>query len=255
VRNSSDVAAITESGERLRVELRNGDSFETDHVVFAIGAKPNTTLAEKAFLEIDQVNGGIVANAELAARSDIYVVRTFCLTCADRYLSKRCMYYVVSLQAGDAVSFYDPYVGRRREQHHDHARISGRVAGFNMTGERKAYLYQPMFWGSVSDSAFQGVGIVDTSLTNVGVFQRGPLPTDTTNQDVTLSNEYYEKGALERGAVYYMKDKRVVGVLLWNIPDKLEDARRSVVFPRDFEDISRVQTQIDFAPAVQTDDQ
>jgi NAD(P)H-nitrite reductase large subunit len=44
--------------------------------VVAVGIKPNTGLAEKSNLEIDRENGGIVANIELQARSDIYVVRT-----------------------------------------------------------------------------------------------------------------------------------------------------------------------------------
>jgi programmed cell death 8 (apoptosis-inducing factor) len=127
-----------------------------------------------------------------------------------------------------------------------------------MTGERKAYLYQPMFWGAVSDCAYQGVGIVDAKLQNVGVFQRGPLPLiESPDQAVeqTESNEYFDKAAFERGAVYYLKGKKVVGVLLWNIPDKLEAARRAVIFPREFEDITRVQTQIDFAPGSQTDNE
>ena len=36
--------------------------------------------------------------------------------------------------AGDAACFYDPQLGRRRVEHHDHAVVSGRLAGENMTG-------------------------------------------------------------------------------------------------------------------------
>jgi programmed cell death 8 (apoptosis-inducing factor) len=37
--------------------------------------------------------------------------------------------------AGDAASFNDEMLGRRRVEHHDNAVISGRVAGENMTGK------------------------------------------------------------------------------------------------------------------------
>lgn len=41
-------------------------------------------------------------------------------------------------QAGDAACFYDIKLGRRRVEHHDHAIVSGRLAGENMTGAGKS---------------------------------------------------------------------------------------------------------------------
>lgn len=40
-------------------------------------------------------------------------------------------------KAGDAACFYDPQLGRRRVEHHDHAVVSGRLAGENMVGLSK----------------------------------------------------------------------------------------------------------------------
>ena len=53
---------------------------------------------------------------------------------------------MVIQQAGDVSSFYDPYLGRRRVEHHDHANVTGRLAGENMTGAQKQYRHQSMFW-------------------------------------------------------------------------------------------------------------
>ena len=50
------------------------------------------------------------------------------------------------MQAGDAACFYDVTLGRRRVEHHDHAIVSGRLAGENMTGHGKPYWHQSMFW-------------------------------------------------------------------------------------------------------------
>jgi len=37
-------------------------------------------------------------------------------------------------------------LGRRRVEHHDHAVVSGRLAGENMTGASRRFLHQSMFW-------------------------------------------------------------------------------------------------------------
>jgi len=78
-------------------------------VVIAVGVQPNTDLATNSNLEIDPKIGGFLVNAELEARSNLWV-------------------------AGDAACFYDIKLGRRRVEHHDHAVTSGRLAGENMTG-------------------------------------------------------------------------------------------------------------------------
>lgn len=78
-------------------------------MIVAIGAQPNTDLATASNLEVEPKIGGFLVNAELEARSNIWV-------------------------AGDAACFYDVKLGRRRVEHHDHAVTSGRLAGENMTG-------------------------------------------------------------------------------------------------------------------------
>lgn len=78
-------------------------------MVIAVGVEPNTDLAKTSHLETESKIGGFLVNAELQARNNIWV-------------------------AGDAACFYDVKLGRRRVEHHDHAVISGRLAGENMTG-------------------------------------------------------------------------------------------------------------------------
>ena len=96
-------------GNQLRLKLSNGKSIIVDSVIQAVGSSPNVDLAQDAGLEIDPCHGGFVVNAELEARSNLYA-------------------------AGDVACFYDPKLGRRRVEHHDHAVVSGRLAGENMVG-------------------------------------------------------------------------------------------------------------------------
>ena len=101
--------------------LKSGETLDVDHVVVAVGIDANMDLARKAGLEIDERRGGIVVNAELESRRNVFA-------------------------AGDASSYHDIALGRRRVEHYEHAIVSGKVAGQNMAGARKSYKHQPMFW-------------------------------------------------------------------------------------------------------------
>lgn len=57
--------------------------MKTDHIVAAVGLEPSIDLAKSAGLEIDSDFGGYRVNAELQARSNIWVV---CVT--DFFLSQ-----------------------------------------------------------------------------------------------------------------------------------------------------------------------
>jgi programmed cell death 8 (apoptosis-inducing factor) len=120
----------------------------TDHVVVAVGLDPNVQLASKSGFEIDPNLGGYVVNAELQARHGVWA-------------------------AGDAACFYDVKLGRRRVEHHDHAVVSGRLAGENMTGAGKPYWHQSMFWSDIGPKiGFEAIGLVDSSLQTVGLFAK-----------------------------------------------------------------------------------
>lgn len=101
-------------GDQLKLKLANGNSIVVDSVIQAVGSEPNVMLAKEAKLEVDPVRGGLVVNAELEARTNLYA-------------------------AGDVACFYDPKLGRRRVEHHDHAVVSGRLAGENMVGLSEYY--------------------------------------------------------------------------------------------------------------------
>jgi apoptosis-inducing factor 1 len=108
--NSQIVSAEIFEGKQVKLTLSNGKNVIVDLVLQAIGSEPNIELAKDAMLEIDKKLGGFVVNAELEARTNLYA-------------------------AGDVACFYDPRLGRRRVEHHDHAVVSGRLAGDNMVGQ------------------------------------------------------------------------------------------------------------------------
>lgn len=109
---NTEVLAVDLVNNQVKLTLQNGQTILCDHIVVAVGSEPNVSLALESGLEVDTNHGGYLVNAELAARNHLYV-------------------------AGDAACFYDPKLGRRRVEHHDHAVVSGRLAGENMVGSRK----------------------------------------------------------------------------------------------------------------------
>lgn len=216
-------AALTDNG-KVKLELSNGENIEAGHVIVCIGIEPNTELATSAGLEIDPEQGGFRVNSELQARSDIWV-------------------------AGDAACFYDVKLGRRRVEHHDHAVVSGRLAGENMTGGKKSYLHQSMFWSDLGpDVGYEAIGIVDNTLDTVGVWAkatkedspkavveatgeniRSATEADAeTGEAVTpvVADQTAQSEEFGKGIVFYLKDEVVVGILLWNVFNKMPVARK-----------------------------
>jgi len=161
-------------------------------------------------------------------------------------------------------SYHDTALGRRRVEHHDHAVASGKHAAANMTGARRPYLHIPMFWSDLGSIAYEAVGIIDSKLKTVGIWEK-PLefqisestsPSSTTTADAAatssespttaeipptspsttkeLSNWIPPVAAGEltpynRGVVYYINnDEVVVGAVLWNVFGKTDDARRAI---------------------------
>uniref|UniRef100_A0A8C8RIB5 Apoptosis-inducing factor 1, mitochondrial n=1 Tax=Pelusios castaneus TaxID=367368 RepID=A0A8C8RIB5_9SAUR len=242
VMTNAVVKSVSVCGNRLIIKLKDGRKVETDHIVAAVGLEPNVELAKSAGLEVDSDFGGFRVNAELQARSNIWV-------------------------AGDAACFYDIKLGRRRVEHHDHAVVSGRLAGENMTGAAKPYWHQSMFWSDLGpDVGYEAIGLVDSSLPTVGVFAKATAkdtPKSATEQSGTgiRSESETEAEAPEitisasspstpqvpkqgedygKGVIFYLRDKVVVGIVLWNIFNRMPIARKIIKDGEEHADLNEV---------------
>ncbi|XP_055004738.1 apoptosis-inducing factor 1, mitochondrial isoform X10 [Boleophthalmus pectinirostris] len=233
------VKSVIFKDDKLEIRLKDGRQVKTDHIVAAVGLEPNVDLAKSAGLEVDSDFGGFRVNAELQARSNIWV-------------------------AGDAACFYDIRLGRRRVEHHDHAVVSGRLAGENMTGASKPYWHQSMFWSDLGpDVGYEAIGIVDSSLPTVGVFAKATskdTPKAATEQSGTgiRSESETEATAISpvasstsapivehkdeygKGVIFYLRDKVVVGIILWNVFNRMPIARKIIKDGEEHADLNEV---------------
>ncbi|KAK6626166.1 hypothetical protein RUM43_006472 [Polyplax serrata] len=223
--------------KKLNLILNSGERLIVDHCVTAIGATPNTSLAKPSELETDDELGGYLVNAELEARSNLYI-------------------------AGDAACFYDVKLGRRRIEHHDHAVVSGRLAGENMVGAAKPYWHQSMFWSDLGpEVGYEAIGIVDASLPTVGVFAKktdkdtpeavvaatgdnirsqteaeaAPIPPAKGSPKPPQPGEDYGKGI-----IFYLRDETVVGIVMWNVFNRMQIARQVLKDERKYDNLNEV---------------
>lgn len=156
--------AIMCKNDKVALSLSSGKEVQVDHIIVAIGLEPDVSIAECSGLEVDPIRGGFLVNAEMKARDDVWV-------------------------AGDAASFYDIKLGRRRVEHHDHAVVSGRLAGENMSGKVKPYWHQSMFWSDLGpEVGYEAIGLVDSSLPTTAVFAKA-CKSDSPKAVVEETNE------------------------------------------------------------------
>lgn len=106
--------------------------------------------------------------------------------------------------AGDVAEF--PYLALgqlMRVEGADHGEHHGRAVGANMAGAGTPYTHLPLKWFSLGDMRFEGVG---------------ELSSRTDHEEIWL-----EPG--QEGVVFYLRDDVIRGVLMCNVPDRIEWAR------------------------------
>ena len=255
-------------GARLSMNLVGAErlSLETDYLVLAsTNVKPELVGLDAPSSTLEVAEGGIATNSALQAYDGFFV-------------------------AGNAATYYDPAIGRRRVDTYDHAVSSGMWAAYNMmarddasSGSVSRYAHQPYFRSHLAGLGLtlHGLGKIDARLETVGVWfkegydcidapvgeggvaaQRGPrgaagsssapaapasgpaaTPTTSTAAPrrtaraapaaaIVASNgmeagevDVDGKSAFRRGIVYYVDRGRVVGVLLCNAGEMLNQAR------------------------------
>jgi 3-phenylpropionate/trans-cinnamate dioxygenase ferredoxin reductase subunit len=144
---------------------------------------------------------GIRPNVELAKTADLKIDNGIVV---NEYLQTSDPNIYAS---GDAAVYYNSALDKSiRVEHEDNALSMGDVAGQNMTGKKVPYDHISYFYSDLFDLGYEAVGILDSKLETVEDW----------------------KEPFEEGVVYYLKEGRVKGVLLWNVWEKTEEARELI---------------------------
>jgi NADPH-dependent 2,4-dienoyl-CoA reductase/sulfur reductase-like enzyme len=109
--------------------------------------------------------------------------------------------------AGDVAEFFNPALNKRmRVEHEDNANTMGRQAGRNMAGASEPYHHLPYFYSDLFELGYEAVGELDARMTVYADWEK----------------------PFQKGVLYYLKDDRVRGVLLWNVWEKIPAARKLI---------------------------
>jgi NADPH-dependent 2,4-dienoyl-CoA reductase/sulfur reductase-like enzyme len=149
---------------------------------------------------------GIVPNTELAKEAGLVVEDGIVVDAGLRTSHPEVF------AAGDVARFTAPSLGRMRVEHEDNAVTMGHAAGRAMAGDPLAYLHLPYFYSDLFELGYEAVGQMDP---------RGEMVADW-------------KEPFRKGVVYYLRDRRVRGVLLWNTWDQVDAARSLIAEPGPF---------------------
>jgi 3-phenylpropionate/trans-cinnamate dioxygenase ferredoxin reductase subunit len=120
------------------------------------------------------------------------------------------------LAAGDVARFRSVVLEKEtRVEHEDNANTMGRLAGQGMTGATISWRHVPMFYSDLFDLGYEAVGEIDSRLETVADW----------------------KVPFREGVVYYLRDGRVRGALLWNTWGQVDNARALLAEPGPHRDL------------------
>ena len=147
---------------------------------------------------------GILPNIELAREAGLTTGNGIVV---DEYLQTS---HPAIYAAGDVAEFFNPALGKRiRVEHEDNANTMGIQVGRNMAGATEPYLHLPYFYSDLFELGYEAAGELDSRLSVVADWE-----------------EPYHKGV-----IYYLEDRRVRGVLLWNVWEQVQNARKLIAEP------------------------
>lgn len=106
--------------------------------------------------------------------------------------------------AGDAANFFHSALGKRvRVEHEDNAVHMGKLAGRNMAGANDTYTHIPMFYSDLFDLGYEAVGEMSSKMETFSDWEE----------------------PFKKGVIYYLHEGHVRGVVLWNVWEKVDEAR------------------------------
>ncbi|TFG02240.1 MAG: NAD(P)/FAD-dependent oxidoreductase [Promethearchaeota archaeon] len=151
---------------------------------------------------------GIKPNIELAKDANLKIEDNGVVV--SRYLYTQNMDIFA---AGDIAYYHNDILAEDlRVEHEDVAWTMGETAGKNMAGDGLVYDVLPYFYSDLFDYGYEAVGKI--------------------NSNMDILEDWKEP--YEEGVIYYLEKGKVKGVLLWNVWEKIEEAKKLIAEPGPF---------------------
>lgn len=131
----------------------------------------------------------------------------------------------------------------------------------------KPYSHQSMFWSDLGPRVgYEALGIIDATLPTVSVFVKRPIgndaqklnadasktsvtpsvqAADTTNANANASANVNTEDDFSKGVVFYLRDEKIVGIVLWNVFNRINTARAVLSQDKVYDDLNEVAKLFD----------
>lgn len=131
----------------------------------------------------------------------------------------------------------------------------------------KPYKHQSMFWSDLGPRVgYEALGIIDSTLPTVSVFVK--KPTENASPKSAIESKSGEKpkddgkskGVMpsvqavssqsdeddfSKGVVFYLRDNKIVGIVLWNVFNRINTARAVLSQDKVYDDLNEVAKLFD----------
>lgn len=118
-----------------------------------------------------------------------------------------------------------------------------------------------MFWSDLGPRVgYEALGIIDATLPTVSVFVKKPLESagskpNSANKEtesktgitpsVQAADVNEEKDDFSKGVVFYLRDEKIVGIVLWNVFNRINTARAVLSQDKKYDDLNEVAKLFD----------
>lgn len=131
----------------------------------------------------------------------------------------------------------------------------------------KPYKHQSMFWSDLGPRVgYEALGIIDSTLPTVSVFVKkatenaspksaiesksGEEPKDdgkskSVMPSVQAVSSQPDEDDFSKGVVFYLRDNKIVGIVLWNVFNRINTARAVLSQDKVYDDLNEVAKLFD----------
>ncbi|KAG1437470.1 hypothetical protein G6F56_013088 [Rhizopus delemar] len=120
-----------------------------------------------------------------------------------------------------------------------------------MIGTSRAYKHQSMFWSDLGpEIGYEAVGLIDSQLSTVSIWAKataqdtpaaaagteadsprsapGEVHATSSVVEAVKTKNSFEDEKFGKGLVFYVRDKKIVGLVLFNVFGKVQEARNII---------------------------
>lgn len=111
-----------------------------------------------------------------------------------------------------------------------------------------------MFWSDLGPRVgYEAIGIIDSSLPTVSVFAKNGLSEAAASSDEATSTENSQAlpapatpdtpsaaDDFGKGVIFYLRDEKIIGIVLWNVFNRINTARAVIQEGKKYDDLNEV---------------